>query len=47
MARAMLYGSGVRDCLGSHLEPGYIDIAVNGYMNRGLPIPNYRHARAR
>jgi hypothetical protein len=42
MARSLLYGSGVRDCRGSHLEAGYIDIAVNGYMNRGLPIPNFQ-----
>jgi Alginate lyase len=42
MARSLLYGSGVRDCRGSHLEAGYIDIAANGYMNRGLPIPNFQ-----
>jgi hypothetical protein len=42
MARSLLHGSGVRDCRSSHLEAGYIDIAVNGYMNRGVPIPNFQ-----
>jgi hypothetical protein len=42
MAKSLLYGSGVRDCRSSHLEAGYIDIAVNGYMNRGIPIPSFQ-----
>jgi hypothetical protein len=42
MAKSLLHGSGVRDCQGQHLEAGYMDIAVNGYMNRGVAIPNFQ-----
>ena len=42
MAKSLLNGSGVRNCKGEHLEAGYMDIAVNGYMNRGVAIPNFQ-----
>jgi len=42
MARSLASGSGVRNCKGQHLEAGYMDIAVNGYMNRGVPIPDFQ-----
>ena len=42
MARSLRSGSGVRNCKGAHLEAGYMDIAVNGYMNRGVAIPNFQ-----
>jgi len=42
MARSLASGSGVRNCKGQHLEAGYMDIAVNGYMNRGVAIPNFQ-----
>jgi hypothetical protein len=42
MAKSLLNGSGVRNCKGQHLEAGYMDIAVNGYMNRGVAIPNFQ-----
>ncbi len=42
MARSLQNGSGVRNCKGQHLEAGYMDIAVNGYMNRGVPIPDFQ-----
>jgi hypothetical protein len=42
MAKSLQSGSGVRNCKGQHLEAGYMDIAVNGYMNRGVPIPAFQ-----
>lgn len=42
MAKSLANGSGVRNCKGQHLEAGYMDIAVNGYMNRGVAIPNFQ-----
>ena len=42
MARSLQNGSGVRNCKGQHLEAGYMDIAVNGYMNRGVAIPDFQ-----
>ena len=42
MANSLRLGQGVRDCRGATLEAGYMDIAVNGYMNRGVPIPNFQ-----
>jgi hypothetical protein len=42
MAKSLMNGSGVRNCQGQHLEAGYMDIAVNGYMNRGVAIPNFQ-----
>jgi hypothetical protein len=42
MAKSLTNGSGVRNCKGDHLEAGYMDIAVNGYMNRGVGIPNFQ-----
>ena len=42
MARSLASGSGVRNCKGQHLEAGYMDIAVNGYMNRGVAIPDFQ-----
>jgi len=42
MAKSLVNGSGVRNCKGQHLEAGYMDIAVNGYMNRGVAIPNFQ-----
>ena len=42
MAKSLQSGSGVRNCKGQHLEAGYMDIAVNGYMNRGVAIPNFQ-----
>jgi hypothetical protein len=42
MARSLASGSGVRNCKGQHLEAGYMDIAVNGYMNRGVAIPAFQ-----
>lgn len=42
MAKSLASGSGVRNCKGQHLEAGYMDIAVNGYMNRGVAIPNFQ-----
>ena len=42
MAKSLTSGSGVRNCKGQHLEAGYMDIAVNGYMNRGVAIPNFQ-----
>jgi hypothetical protein len=42
MAKSLQSGSGVRNCKGHHLEAGYMDIAVNGYMNRGVPIPAFQ-----
>ena len=42
MAKSLVNGSGVRNCKGEHLEAGYMDIAVNGYMNRGAAIPNFQ-----
>jgi len=42
MARSLQSGSGVRNCKGQHLEAGYMDIAVNGYMNRGVAIPGFQ-----
>ncbi|HEY9027998.1 MAG TPA: alginate lyase family protein, partial [Burkholderiaceae bacterium] len=42
MARSLTSGAGVRNCAGQHLEAGYMDIAVNGYMNRGVAIPNFQ-----
>ena len=42
MAKSLENGSGVRNCKGQHLEAGYMDIAVNGYMNRGVAIPNFQ-----
>ena len=42
MAKSLTSGSGVRNCKGEHLEAGYMDIAVNGYMNRGVAIPNFQ-----
>jgi hypothetical protein len=48
MAKSLANGSGVRNCKGQHLEAGYMDIAVNGYMNRGIAIPNFQSlAKAR
>lgn len=42
MANSLLHGSGVRNCQGNYMEAGYMDIAVNGYMNRGVAIPNFQ-----
>jgi hypothetical protein len=42
MAKSLMNGSGVRNCQGQHMEAGYMDIAVNGYMNRGVAIPNFQ-----
>ncbi len=42
MAKSLLNGSGVRNCNGAYMEAGYMDIAVNGYMNRGVAIPNFQ-----
>jgi len=42
MAKSLQSGTGVRNCKGQHLEAGYMDIAVNGYMNRGVAIPNFQ-----
>jgi hypothetical protein len=42
MAKSLQSGSGVRNCKNQHLEAGYMDIAVNGYMNRGVAIPNFQ-----
>lgn len=47
MAKSILYGEGVRDCRSNGLYPGYSEIAVNGYMNRGTPIPNFQNATKR
>ena len=42
MAKSLTSGSGVRNCKGEHLEAGYMDIAVNSYMNRGVAIPTFQ-----
>jgi hypothetical protein len=42
MSNSLRFGQGVRDCRGALLEAGYMDIAVNGYMNRGVPIPSFQ-----
>ncbi len=42
MANSLRLGQGVRDCRSATMEAGYMDIAVNGYMNRGVPIPNFQ-----
>ena len=42
MAKSLQSGGGVRNCKGQHLEAGYMDIAVNGYMNRGVSIPSFQ-----
>ena len=42
MANSLTTGSGVRDCRGQGLSPGYMDIAVNGYMNLGVAIPTFK-----
>ncbi|WP_437528530.1 alginate lyase family protein [Sorangium sp. So ce726] len=42
MAKSLQSGSGVRNCKGQHMEAGYMDIAVNSYMNRGVAIPNFQ-----
>jgi hypothetical protein len=47
MAKSILYGEGVRDCRSNGLYPGYSEIAVNGYMNRGTPIANFQNATKR
>lgn len=47
MAKSILYGEGVRDCRSYGLYPGYSEIAVNGYMNRGTPIPDFQNATRR
>ena len=48
MANAIATGSGVRDCRGQSLAAGYMDIAVNGYMNLGVAIPSFQQqAKAR
>lgn len=47
MAKSILYGEGVRDCRSNGLYPGYSEIATNGYMNRGTPIPNFQNATKR
>ncbi|ROU09442.1 alginate lyase family protein [Lysobacter enzymogenes] len=47
MAKSILYGEGVRDCRSFGLYPGYSEIAVNGYMNRGTPIANFQNATKR
>lgn len=47
MAKSILYGEGVRDCRSNGLYSGYSDIAVNGYRNRGVAIPNFQNATKR
>ncbi|MGO1070417.1 alginate lyase family protein [Lysobacter sp. CA199] len=47
MAKSILYGEGARDCRSYGLYDGYSDIAVNGYMNRGVAIPNFQNATKR
>lgn len=47
MAKSILFGEGVRDCRSNGLYSGYSDIAVNGYRNRGIAIPNFQNATKR
>lgn len=47
MARSILYGEGVRNCRSNGLYAGYSDIAVNGYRNRGVAIPDFQNATKR
>lgn len=47
MGKSILYGEGARDCRSYGLYPGYSEIAVNGYMNRGTPVPNFQNATKR
>lgn len=42
MAKSLVDGTGVRDCSGSNLQYGYMDIAVDAYMNLGVAIPNFQ-----
>ncbi|WP_067270413.1 carbohydrate-binding protein [Mitsuaria sp. 7] len=42
MAKSLNNGSGVRDCRSYHTESGYTELALNGYVSRGVAIPNFQ-----